>query len=120
MSEIKEMTSIKFNKNKFLETTKELLNSFFTSLASYVKTISERTLSITTVVILHSIFVPSLLAYLNSITEKLPSLDSVILVLSALSIMAFNAILKNDRLLVVTHLTGFIINSVILSMVIFK
>lgn len=119
-SEIKDMSAIKSNRDKFFDSITSILSNFGNSLASYVATIGERTLSISSVVILHIIFLPNLLAYLSAKTEHLPSIDSVILVLVALTIMAFNAILKNDRLLIVVHLLGFIINSAILSMVIFR
>ena len=119
-SEIKDMSAIKSNRDKFFDSITSILSNFGNSLASYVATIGERTLSISSVVILHIIFLPNLLAYLSAKTEHLPSIDSVILVLVALTIMAFNAILKNDRLLIVVHLLGFIINSAILSIVIFR
>ena len=117
---MKDMSVIKQNRDKFYESIGNTLNMFGNSIIEYVNTISERTLSVSAIAILHCIFLPSILAYLNAVSDKLPSLDSVLLVLIALTIMTLHAILKNDRLLVLIHLIGFISNSVILSMVIFR
>lgn len=117
---MKDMNAIKENRDKFFNNIGNTLNIFGNSIIEYTNTISERALSVSAIAILHCIFLPSILAYLNAMSDKLPSLDSVLLVLFALTIMTFHAILKNDRLLVLVHLIGFITNSVILSMVIFR
>lgn len=99
---------------------KESVDGIFEYIHKLIMNLSERVLSVSAIAILHCIFFPTILAYLNAISDKLPSLDSVLLVLVALSIMTLHAILKNDRLLVLVHMIGFITNSVILSMVIFR
>ncbi len=114
------MSAIKNNRDKFLDSINNALNSFGNSIIQYVNTISERTLSVSAIAILHCIFIPSLLANLNALSDKLPSLDSVLLVLIALTIMTLHAILKSDRLLIVLHIMGFVINSAILSMIILR
>lgn len=117
---MKDMSAIKFNRDKFFDSIGNFLTNFGNALVEYVKTISERTLSLLAIVILHCIFLPSTLAYLSALSDKLPSLDSVLLVLTALTIMTLHAIVKNDRLLIITHMIGFITNLVILSMVVFR
>lgn len=119
-SELHDMSAITNNRDKFFDSVGLQLNNFGNALVTYVSTISERALSLASITILHCIFLPSILAYLNSLSDKLPSLDSVLLVLLALTIMTLHAILKNDRLLIITHMIGFITNSVIFSMVIFR
>jgi hypothetical protein len=108
------------NYDKFFDSVNKNVSDFFEALVDYAKTISNNTLNIASVVVMHCVFLPSTIAYLNGITEKLPSIDSVILVLLALTIMAANALVKNDRLAILTHMIGFIGNSVLLSMVVFK
>lgn len=89
-------------------------------LVNYIKTLSQQTLNIASVVVLHSVFIPSVIAYNTGLTERLPSLDSVILVFIALTIMACNSLVKKDMLAITTHLFGFIGQCVLLSFVIFK
>lgn len=117
---MKDMTAIKQNRDKLFDSIGVGFDIFVKSIIEYVNTISERTLSVSAIAILHCIFLPTILANLKGLSDKLPSLDSVLLVLIALSIMTLHAILKNDRLLVLVHMIGFITNSVILSMVIFR
>jgi hypothetical protein len=114
------MSAIKENRDKLLDTIGNFLTTFGTSLVTFLRTISQNTLNISSVVVLHCVFVPATIAYLTGLTEKLPSIDSVLLVLVALTIMAANALVKNDRLLILTHMLGFIGNCVLLSMVVFK
>lgn len=110
-SEIKDMSAIKSNRDKFFDSITSTLSNFGNSLASYVTTIGERTLSISAVVVLYCAFLPSFMAYNNAITEKLVSFDIYIMVIFALVVMAIKAILFNDRLLVFVHLIGFIIQT---------
>lgn len=117
---MKDMNAIKSNRDKLFDSIGSFLSDFGNSLLEYISTISERVLSVSAIVILHCIFVPTLLAFLNSLSDKLPSLDSVLLVTIALTIMTLHAIVKNDRLLIITHMIGFITNLVILSMVVFR
>lgn len=117
---MKDMSAIKNNRDKFFNEIGILATNFGKSLVEYFSTISERTLSISSIIVLNCIFIPTLLAQLNGLSDKLPSLDSVLLVITALTIMAFHAILKNDRLLILVHMLGFIVNLVILSLVIFR
>jgi hypothetical protein len=117
---MKDMNAIKENRDKFFDSIGKGLNDFGNAFVDYVRTISNNTLNIASVVVLHCVFVPATIAYLTGITERLPSIDSVLLVLLALTIMAANALVKNDRLAILTHMLGFISNSVLLSMVIFK
>jgi hypothetical protein len=93
---------------------------FFNDIAMYTKTLSQQTLNIASIVVLHCVFVPSVIAYNTNITQTLPSLDSVLLVAFALSIMAVNSLVRRDMLAITTHLFGFVAQCVLLSFVIFK
>lgn len=115
-----DMATIKNNRDKMFDDIGNFLSNFGNGLVRYFKTISERTLTISTIVILHSIFLPSTIAYLTALTERTPSIDSVLLVLLALSIMAINAIIKKDMLAICVHMLGFLGNTVLLALVVFK
>lgn len=119
---MKDMNAIKSNRDKLFDSIGNFLSDFgiFEYIHKLIMNLSERVLSVSAIVILHCIFVPTLLAFLNSLSDKLPSLDSVLLVTIALTIMTLHAIVKNDRLLIITHMIGFITNLVILSMVVFR
>ena len=114
------MAVIKNNKNEMFHSIGICFNKFGNSLVQYFKTISERTLTISTIIILNAIFVPNTIAYLTGLTEHTPSIDSVLLVLLALSIMAINAIIKKDMLAISVHMLGFLGNTVLLALVVFK
>jgi hypothetical protein len=117
---MKDLSAIKNNRDKLFDSISNAINIMSNSIIQYVNTLSERTLSIIPIVILYCIFIPSYLANLNLLSDKLPSLDSVLLVSIALFIMTLHAILKNDRLLILIHVIGFVINSIILSMIILR
>jgi hypothetical protein len=97
-----------------------ILEAFSTDVAEYITTLSQQTLNIASIVVLHCVFVPSVIAYNSNITQTLPSLDSVLLVAFALSIMAVNSLVRRDMLAITTHLFGFVAQCVLLSFVIFK
>lgn len=114
------MSEIKNNRDKFYDGIGKSVNSFGVSLVDYTKTLSQQTLNISSIVVLHSIFVPQIFAYLMNLTEKTPSIDSVLLVVLALTIMAINSMIKRDMMAIFVHLIGFISNVVLLSFVVFK
>jgi len=114
------MNVTKTNRDQFFDSVGNTMNNIGNSIVQYVSTISERTLSVIPIVILYCIFIPSYLANLQALSDKLPSLDSVLLVMIALTIMTLHAILKNDRMLLVLHVFGFVVNSTILSMIVLR
>jgi hypothetical protein len=82
------------------------LQTTFAGISEWVTSLSERTLTLSAIAILHATFVPNALAFLNGITEKLPNLDAYLLVVLALVIMNLRAILKNDKIASLIHLVG--------------
>lgn len=95
-------------------------NSFFNGLLTWFKGLSERTLQLSAIAILHVTFLPGLVAYLNGITDKTPSLDSYIIVLSALVIMNLRSILNKDSVSCLIHLAGFTSQIVVAAFVLLK
>lgn len=111
-----DMNAIKENRDKLFDTVDE----YFVGFISYLKTLSQHTLNIITIAVLHSTFIPQSIAILNGLTEKVPNIDSVMLIFLALSIMAISAIIKKDMMAIFVHFCGFIANAVVLSMIVFK
>lgn len=87
---------------------------------SWVHSLSERTLMLLAISILHFAFVPNLIAYANVVTDKLPNLDSFILILGALFIMMLRSIIKKDMVVVLIHSIGFVTQCALLAFIILK
>ncbi len=96
------------------------LKTFQTKAMAWVNTLSERTLTLTSIAILHSVFIPNILAFLNHISDKLPNLDSYLLVVVALFIMMLRAVVKNDKVATLVHMIGFASQLVLLALVLLK
>lgn len=95
-------------------------NEFVDEVTKWVKGLSERTLQLSAIAILHVTFLPGLVAYLNGITDKTPSLDAYIIVLAALGIMNLRAIIKKDSGALLIHLAGFLSQLVVVAFVLLK
>lgn len=96
------------------------VNEFVDEVTKWAKGLSERTLQLSAIAILHVTFLPGLVAYLNGITDKTPSLDAYIIVLAALGIMNLRAIIKKDSPALLIHLAGFISQLVVVAFVLLK
>ena len=91
-----------------------------TSIWAWMQTLSERTLTLLSISILHMAFLPNMLAYANAVTEKLPNLDSFLLILGALFIMMVRSIIKKDMLVVFIHSIGFVAQCVLFAFILLK
>jgi len=87
---------------------------------NWINTLSERTLTLSAIAVLHCVFVPNMLAFLNHITDKLPSLDSYLLVATALFIMMLRSVVKSDKMAIVIHMVGFVSQLSLLALVLLK
>lgn len=86
----------------------------------WVNTLSERTLHLSSIAILHVIFLPNALAYLNGLTDKLPNLDAYLLLVAALVIMNLRSIVKNDKIAALVHMVGFVSQLSMLALILLK
>lgn len=111
-----DMNAIKENRDKLFDS----IDTWFTGAIAYLKTLSQHTLNIITIAVLHATFIPQSIAILNGLTEKVPNIDSVMLVFLALSIMVISSLIKKDMIALLVHFCGFIANCVILSMIVFR
>lgn len=101
-------------------TSKNISMFNFEGVINWVNSLSERTLSLSAIAILHVAFVPSLLAYLNALTDKLPNLDTFALILLALAIMCLRAIIKKDIIAILVHMMGFIGQTALFAFILLK
>lgn len=95
-------------------------NTFYDNLVIWLSTLSERTLALSSIAILHVVFLPNALAFLNGLTDRLPNLDAYLLVVLALVIMNLRSIMKNDKVASLIHLVGFVGQLTILALILMK
>lgn len=89
-------------------------------ISSRFKTITADTLGWIATLTLLSSTVPSLLAVISGIADKLPNLEIVLFVWAALMLLFVRAVLLKDQLNTLTIGIGFIIQSVLLSLIFFR
>jgi hypothetical protein len=83
------------------------------------KTITSDTLEWIGIITLLSSTVPSILAVLSGIADKLPNLEIVLFVWAALMLFFIRSVLLKNQLNTLTIGIGFIIQSVLLSLIFF-
>ena len=89
-------------------------------LTTHIPKISADTLEWLTIVVLHCVTVPTMLALMAGLTDKTPSLDIVLFVWGGLVLMFARSILLKNRMNIVTNGAGFIAQSVMMALVLFK
>ena len=98
--------------------------TFYPNFKEYIsnrfKTVTADTLGWLASVTLLSSTVPSILAVLSGISDKLPNLEIVLFVWSALLLLFVRAVILKDQLNTLTIGIGFIIQSVLLSLIFFR
>lgn len=94
--------------------------AFCSSIWMWLTGLSERTLGLMAIAILHAAFIPTMFAYINGVTEHLPNVDIYLLVLSSLAILALRAIIKKDLVSVFIHNVGFVVQLGLAALIIFK
>lgn len=96
------------------------LNDFKTFITQKVSHISSETFGWLAAIVLHASTIPSMLAVMSGLTDRLPAVDLVLLVWAGLTLLFVKAAVQKDMLNVVTIGFGFIIQSVMLSLIFFK
>lgn len=82
--------------------------------------LSSHTLGFVTIVLLHLSSVPTLLAVLLNKSDKLPPVDLVLFVWSALITLFFKSLIERNFLYIATICLGFVAQTVIMSLILFK
>lgn len=93
---------------------------FITNAATWILSFSSRSLELTSIVLLHIMFIPATLAYLNGLTDQLPGLDTYLLALAALLVMLVRGIINNDRVANLLHAFGFVSQLTVVAMILLK
>lgn len=101
-------------------TAKSLLATIANFVVTHVPKIGADTLEWLTIVVLHCTTVPTLLALMAGLTDKTPTLDGVLFVWLGLVLMFARAMLLKNRMNIFTNGAGFIAQSVMMSLILFK
>lgn len=89
-------------------------------ITTHLGKMSAHTLGWVTIVLLHLASVPTLLAVLLSKSDKLPPVDLMLFVWSALITLFFKALIERNFLYIATICLGFVAQTVIMSLILFK
>lgn len=85
-----------------------------------VSKLSIETLNILAIIALHCASIPSMIALLTSITDNAPSLDIFFFVYTGLFLMFLKSFITKDLFGVVINVSGFFVQVILLSMIVFK
>lgn len=98
--------------------------NFYLILVNFIRNhltnISAHALGWIALVMLHFASVPTLWAVLLGQSDKLPSIDLMIFIWSALTTLFIKAILEKDRLYVTTIAIGFVAQTVLSGLILYK
>ena len=89
-------------------------------LQDHLGKISSHTLGWLTIILLHFSSIPTLLAVLMAQNDKLPPVDLMLFVWSALITLFFKSLIERNFLYVATICLGFVAQTVIMSLILFK
>jgi hypothetical protein len=82
--------------------------------------ISAHTLGWVVIVLLHFASVPTLLSVMSAKTDVLPPIDIMIFIWAALTTLFVKALLEKDRIYIATIGVGFIAQTVMMGLIVFK
>lgn len=103
-----------------IEFFNELFNVVYSYIAEHLARISAHALGWIAIVMLHFASVPTLLSVLSAKSDTLPPIDIMVFVWAALTTMFIKALLEKDRLYISTICAGFIAQTVMMGVIIFK
>lgn len=105
---------------QFLKFLKELPMRFIQFLRFNSGRISAHTLGWLTIVLLHFSSMPTLISVLAANNDKLPPVDLMLFVWSALITLFFKSLIERNFLYISTICIGFVIQTVLMSLILFK
>ena len=106
--------------NKFLTFINRVRTDFSGYLSSQLHTISADTLGWLAVIVIHAATIPSLLALLTGLSDATRTVEVVLFVWAGLCLLFGRAVVLKDTLNIVTIGAGFIVQSVLMALILFK
>ena len=105
---------------KFLEFMSTLPRWVWLFLRDHLKTVTGNTLGWITIILLHFAAIPTLLAVLLGQSDRLPPVDLMMFLWSGLITLFFKALIERNFLYISTICMGFVAQTVIMSLILFK
>ena len=106
--------------NKFLIFINRVRADFSAYLSAQRYAISADTLGWLAVIVIHAATIPSLLALLTGLSDATPTVEVVLFVWAGLCLLFGRAVVLKDTLNIVTIGAGFIVQSVLMALILFK
>lgn len=100
-----------------LQTVLDPIRNFF---KNYLAKISSETLGWLAVILFNCTLIPTLLALMTGLSDRTPSLDIVGFVWAGLVLLFFRAIVLKDMLNIITIGVGFMVQSSLMALILFK
>jgi hypothetical protein len=119
------LTSTPRQKIPKMETSKKIdfdniKNAVVDFFSTHFSKISAETLGWLAAIALHAATIPTLLALLTGLTDKTPSVDIVMFMWIGLVLLFGRAVILRDLLNIVTIGMGFVVQSVLMALILFK
>ena len=109
---------------KFLDSVFALFVSMCASIYNFAKErlghVSAHTLGWITIVLMHFATIPTLAAVLLAQSDKLPPVDLMIFVWAALTTFFFKSLIEKNFLYIATICLGFLAQTVLMGLILFK
>lgn len=99
---------------------RQIPNHVWYFITTHLGKMSAHTLGWLTIILLHLASMPTLLAVLLNKSDTLPPVDLVLFIWSALITLFFKALIERNFLYIATICLGFVAQTVIMSLILFK
>lgn len=105
---------------KSIEFVTNMFNAIYVFFKEHLGHISAHTLGWISIVLLHFAAMPTLLSVLLAQNDKLPPVDLMIFVWATLTTLFFKSLIEKNFLYIATICLGFLAQTVIMGMILFK
>lgn len=99
---------------------KAIFNSLLVLIQTHVATISAHTLGWVSIILLHLASIPSLLAVLMAQSDRMPPIDIMIFIWASLTTIFFKSLIEKNYLYISTNCLGFLAQTVLMGLILFK
>lgn len=103
-----------------MEHFEKYLQQFVTFCKTRLTVTTAETISWLGLIIIHAATIPTIISVMTGYNDKLPPIDMVLFVYGGLALFLVRAAILKDMINLVTIGTGFIIHTILLSLLVFK
>ena len=106
--------------SNFINAVQQVPKLLWYFVTTHLGKMSAHTLGWLTIILMHLASMPTLVAVLLNKSDKLPPVDLVLFIWSALITLFFKALIERNFLYIATICLGFVAQTVIMSVILFK